>query len=65
MVLKDKFGVPMEPEEPKAIAKDWWGEDLFAGDQVVVFGEDLVPYDKYDILEYVASNFERITLEEE
>lgn len=65
MVLRDSFGVPMEPEEPKVIAKDWWGEDLFAGDQVVVFGEDLVPYDKYDILEYVASNFKRITLEED
>lgn len=65
MVLRNSFGVPLEPEDPKPIAKDWWGEDLFAGDQVVVFGDDLVPYDTYDILEYVASNFERITLEEE
>lgn len=65
MVLRDSFGVPLEPEDPKPIAKDWWGEDLFAGDQVVVFGDDLVSYDTYDILEYVASNFKRITLEEE
>lgn len=65
MVLRDSFGVPLEPEDPKPIAKDWWGEDLFAGDMVVVFGDDLVLYDQYDILEYVASNFKRITLEEE
>ena len=65
MVLRDSFGVPLEPEEPKPIAKDWWGEDLFEGDMVVAFGDDLVLYDKTDILEYVASNFKRITLEEE
>ena len=65
MVLRDSFGVPLEPEDPKPIAKDWWGEDLFEGDMVVVFGDDLVLYDTYDILEYVASNFKRITLEEE
>ena len=65
MVLRDSFGVPLEPEDPKPIAKDWWGEDLFEGDRVVASGDDLVLYDKTEIFEYVASNFKRITLEEE
>lgn len=65
MVLRDSFGVPLEPEDPKPIAKDWWGEDLFEGDMVVAFGDDLVLYDKIEIFEYVATNLKIIELEEE
>ena len=64
MVLRDSFGVPMEPEEPKVIAKDYWGYDLYEGDEVVNFKGDLVRYDAEDIMDYIRENLDIEVVEE-
>lgn len=65
MVLRDSFGVPLEPEEPKAITKDYWGEDLFEGDEVVNFKGDLVRWDAEDIMDYIRENLDIEVIEED
>lgn len=33
-MIRDSLGVPLEPSEPKSIAKDWDGNDINEGDYV-------------------------------
>lgn len=59
MVLRDSLGVPMEPEEPKVIAKDYRGYELYEGDLVVNFDGDLVPFDATDVMDYIYLGLDR------
>lgn len=48
MVLRDSYGVPFEPEEPKVIAFDWNGEPVYEGAYCYVIDDLIIPEDDFE-----------------
>ena len=60
--MRDSLGVPIEPDEELPMKYTWDNEPVYAGQQVIDFGGDLIIDETEKLAEYVRKHGDYVEL---